>query len=72
MAGRPIYAHVWAAISMRAMPENEIPPALPGDDYYTHRRAAGGIAAERAMFMALTFSSALKLFSRMALRFRVR
>ena len=41
MAGRPIYAHVWAAISMRAMPENEIPPALPGDDYLKREQIDG-------------------------------
>ena len=29
------YAHVWAASNMRAMPENEIPPALPGDHYFS-------------------------------------
>ncbi len=27
-------AHVWAASSMRAMPENEIPPAMPVDYCY--------------------------------------
>lgn len=32
-AGRPFYAHVWAASSMRAMPEYEIPPAMPVDHY---------------------------------------
>ena len=31
------YAHVWAANNMRAMPENEIPPASPGDHYFLNR-----------------------------------
>ena len=30
-----LYAHVWAANNMRAMPENEIPPASPGDYYFS-------------------------------------
>lgn len=33
MADRPFRAHVWAACSMRAMPENEKPPATPVDIY---------------------------------------
>ena len=47
MAGRPIYAHVWAAISMRAMPENEIPPALPGDDYLNGAARDRGVGLAR-------------------------
>ena len=34
MAGRPHYAHLCAASFLRAMPENEIPPAMRVDFYY--------------------------------------
>ena len=38
MADRPFRAHVWAACSMRAMPENEKPPAMPVDIYFLNLR----------------------------------
>ena len=47
MADRPFCAHLWAACSMRAMPENEKPPAMPVDIYSFNSHRILKVAMQR-------------------------
>ena len=45
------YAHVWAAGNIRAMPENEIPPAKPVDHYSCLKTVHDAISPDCEIFI---------------------